>query len=135
MTYASTTSFPRQPRLRSFARRFGRAHLDFACHAAFPLALTPDLLYLLWAAFPRDARDQPIGAPWVAVADLLLSSLCDEVGHELFEFEPEVRDELLAELKDSPRFGPARIDALAAFVSEYVGQQLRSSDPFVRDFA
>lgn len=135
MTHASTTSFPRHPRLRSFARRFGRAHLDFACHAAFPLALTPDLLYLLWAAFPRDARDQPIGAPWVAVADLLLSSLCDEVGHELFEFEPEVRDELLAELKRSPRFGPARITALAAFVSEYVGQQLRSSDPFVRDFA
>lgn len=135
MTHASTASFPRHPRLRSFARRFGRAHLDFACHAAFPLALTPDLLYLLWAAFPRDARDQPIGTPWVAVADLLLSSLCDEVGHELFEFEPEVRDELLPELKSSPRFGPARFAALAAFVSEYVGQQLRSSDPFVRDFA
>jgi hypothetical protein len=31
-------------RIESFAKRFGEAHLIFAYHAAFPLALTPDLL-------------------------------------------------------------------------------------------
>ncbi|MCD8488808.1 MAG: formylglycine-generating enzyme family protein [Desertifilum sp.] len=34
-------------RIQDFRQRFGEAHLEFACHAAFPLALTPDLLYRL----------------------------------------------------------------------------------------
>jgi hypothetical protein len=41
-------------RIEAFHQRFGEAHLDFAYHAAFPLALTPDLLYRLWANFQRD---------------------------------------------------------------------------------
>ncbi|MFN8501211.1 CHAT domain-containing protein [Kouleothrix sp.] len=134
-TTSARPAFPRHPRLRSFARKFGRAYVDLACHAAFPIALTPDLLYMLWGGFPRDVLDQPIGAPWVAVADLLLSSMCDEVGHELYELDPAVREELLAELRANPRFGPQRAAELSDFVARYVEQQLRSSDPFVRDFA
>ncbi|GJD21959.1 hypothetical protein RIVM261_069150 [Rivularia sp. IAM M-261] len=38
-----------QQRIKFFERRFGKAHLFLAYHAAFPLALTPDLLYRLWA--------------------------------------------------------------------------------------
>jgi len=76
------------PPLQAFTRRFGKAHLNLACHAAFPLALTPELLYCLRENF------QP-QAPWIAVADILLS-LCDPViGYELYELEPEVRHELI----------------------------------------
>ena len=126
-TTSARPAFPRHPRLRSFARKFGRAYVDLACHAAFPIALTPDLLYMLWGGFPRDVLDQPIGAPWVAVADLLLSSMCDEVGHELYELDPAVREELLAELRANPRFGPQRAAELSDFVARYVEQQLRSA--------
>ncbi|WP_414579695.1 hypothetical protein [Anabaena sp. CCY 9402-a] len=31
-------------RIELFEKRFGKAHLYLAYHAAFPLALTPDLL-------------------------------------------------------------------------------------------
>src|SRR6266581_2669719 len=78
-------------RIASFGKRFEQAHLYLAYHAAFPLALTPDLLYRLWANFPRNIHDEPLKIPWVAVADLLLSSLCDEVGHELYEMNVTVR--------------------------------------------
>ena len=32
-----------QKRIESFGRHFGTSHLYFAQHAAFPLALTPDI--------------------------------------------------------------------------------------------
>ncbi len=35
-------------RITDFRQRFGEAHLYFAYHTAFPLALTPDLAYRLW---------------------------------------------------------------------------------------
>ncbi len=66
-----------------------------AYHAALPLALTPDLLYRIWANFRRDIQDEFIDIPWIAVSDLILSSLCDEVGHELYEMDATVRQELL----------------------------------------
>ncbi len=122
-------------RIGAFTQRFGAAHLALACHAAFPLALTPDLLYRLWAHFQLDAQGAPLRVPWVAVADLLLSGMCREVGHELFELEPAVRAALLRELRDSPRFGHARIAELGRFLLDYVGQLLLSDSPDERDFA
>jgi len=67
-------------RIESFAKRFGEAHLHLCYHGAFPLALTPDLLYRLRAKFKRDIHGQVLEIPWVAVADLLLSPLWDEAG-------------------------------------------------------
>ncbi len=122
-------------RIEAFHQRFGEAHLDFAYHAAFPLALTPDLLYRLWANFQRDIHGEALKIPWLAVADLLLSSLCDEVGYELYEMETEVRNALLRELKVNPRFGEKRIHELSNFLLVYVKQQLESHDPDMRDFA
>lgn len=49
-------------RLQAFYQRFGQKHLDLVCHAAFPLALTPELLYCLRENFVPDA-------PWIAVSD------------------------------------------------------------------
>lgn len=122
-------------RIEAFGKRFGEAHLYLAYHAAFPLALTPDLLYRLWANFQRDIRGKVLGVPWVAVADLLLSTLCDEVGHELYEMNGSVRNALLSRLKDDSNFGSQRLNELSDFLLEYVRQKIQSDDPDTRDFA
>lgn len=122
-------------RIDSYNRRFGKAHMYLAFHAAFPLALTPDLLYRLWANFPRDINDELLNIPWVAVADLLLSSLCEEVSPELYEMNITVRTTLLNDLKSDPRFSEQRVDELSDFLLAYVQRQLKSPDPDIRDFA
>ncbi|PMB46975.1 hypothetical protein CEN39_25305, partial [Fischerella thermalis CCMEE 5201] len=119
----------------SFEKRFGKAHLYLAYHAAFPLALTPDLLYGLWANFQRDIYGNVLAIPWIAVADLLLSSLCDEVGHELYEMDLAVRNELLNRLQEDEKFGQYRINELSGFLLIYVQQQSQSDDSDIRDFA
>ena len=123
-------------RIRSFRERFGDGHFYLACHAALPLALTPDLLYRLWATFQRDCQDDDdLAMPWIAVSDLLLSGLCDEVGDVLYEMDSTVRDELMQQLKDSPRLGLARVRELAEFVIAYIDPQRASADLDTRDFA
>lgn len=122
-------------RIQAFRQRFGDGHFYLACHAALPLALTPDLLYRLWATFQRDCQDHDLAMPWIAVSDLLLSGLCAEVGHELYEMEPAVRDELMQQLKASPRLGPMRLRELAEFMIAYSAPQLESADLDTRDFA
>ena len=122
-------------RIESFTKRFGKAHLYLAYHAAFPLALTPDLLYYIWANFQQDIYGEVLGIPWVAVGDLLLSSICDEVGYELYEMDLAVRDRLLRELQSDRRFGKQRINQLSNFLLEYIQNQLYSPDPDIQDFA
>lgn len=123
-----------QRRIESFRKRFGKPHLYIAYHAAFPLALTPDLLYRLWANFQRDIHGEVLGIPWIAVADLLLSSLCDEVGYELYEMNLEVRNLLLSRLKEDEKFGLPRIYELSDFLLNYVRQQQQTDDPDIQDF-
>ncbi|HEY9743195.1 MAG TPA: peptidoglycan-binding protein [Coleofasciculaceae cyanobacterium] len=122
-------------RIESFGKRFGKAHLVLAYHAAFPLALTPDLLYCLWANFQRDLHNQVLDIPWVAVADLLLSSLWHEVGNELYEIDTAVRNVLLSRLKENESFGQQRIHELSDFLLAYVQPQLQSNDPDIRNLA
>ncbi|OCR02929.1 hypothetical protein BCD67_03285 [Oscillatoriales cyanobacterium USR001] len=109
-------------RIESFGKRFGpsRSHLYLAYHAAFPLALTPDLLYRIWANFQRDCLGKYLNIPWIAVADILLSNLCDDVGHELYEMDVAVRNELLKQLKEDSHFGKKRINELSNFLLAYV---------------
>ncbi len=123
-------------RLDAFRGQTGDdAGLDLARHAAFPLALTPDLLYRIWARFRCDAGGRELRVPWVAVADLLLSGLCREVGREVFELEPEVRTLLLSELETDPRFGPPRARELAEFLIALAAPDLDSLDPDVQQLA
>ncbi|MCJ8282122.1 MAG: SUMF1/EgtB/PvdO family nonheme iron enzyme, partial [Rivularia sp. ALOHA_DT_140] len=124
-----------QRRIKSFTKRFGEAHLYLAYHAAFPLALTPDLLYGLWVDFQSDIHGQVLGIPWIAVGDLLLSVLCNEVGHELYEMDLVVRNQLLRKLQSDERFGKQRINQLSNFLLEYVHKQLQSQDPDIQDLA
>jgi uncharacterized protein len=122
-------------RIAAFRRRFGQAHLSLAQQAAFPLALTPDLVYRLWASFQRDIHGENLYIPWVAVSDLLLSRLCNEVDHELYEMDSAVRTELLSDLRANPQFGSQRLNELSSFLLKYVKQQVESHDPDIRDFA
>ena len=103
-------------RIQAFRNRFTEIHLEFACHAAFPLALTPDLLYRL-----RDYPFQPkLRVPWVAVSDLLLSGLCSEVDEELYEIDRTVRKVLLKPLSQQ------RLGEISKFLLKYVKRNFRS---------
>jgi tetratricopeptide (TPR) repeat protein len=119
----------------AFGKRWGMPHLDLAKHAAFPLAIAPDLVYRLWATFRTDVTGRPLDVAWIAVADLLLSPLCSEVGHELFEMRPAIQRELLSRLQNDARFGHRRFAELAAFVASYYANQLRSYHIGDREFA
>lgn len=122
-------------RIESFRQRFGDGHFYLACHAALPVALTPDLLYSLWANFQQDTQGEAIEIPWIAVADLMLSNLCKEVGHELYEMDGTVRDELLHQLQQDDRFGLERVRELADFVMAYVERDLEHPDLDTRAIA
>lgn len=101
-------------RIDAFEKRFTQGHLDLAYHAAFPLALTPDLLYRL-----RDYPFNPkLKIPWIAVADLLLSDLCYEVGSSLYEMDRTVRQVLLERLSQE------RLEELSRFLLNYIDRQI-----------
>ena len=108
-------------RVVGFAQKFNRAHLDLACHAAFPQTLTPELLYQIWLRFVPQA-------PWTAVARIILSRLCREVGYELYEMDIDVRNLLLTELKEDKRFGEQRLNELAEFYNNYLKYQFSSEE-------
>ncbi|HBE31660.1 MAG TPA: hypothetical protein DD990_10080, partial [Cyanobacteria bacterium UBA11368] len=112
-----------QRRVEGFAQQFGEAHRNLARHAAFPLVLTPDLLYQIWANFVPEA-------PWTAVAHVLLSRLCRQVGYEMYEMDISDRNLLLRELKE--KFGQERFDELGEFLLDYVAQRL-TDDADTRD--
>ena len=112
-------------RIEGFAQ-FGETHRNLACHAAFPLVLTPDLLYQIWANFVPEA-------PWTAVAHVLLSRLCRLVGYEMYEMDITDRNLLLRELKE--QFGQERLNELGEFLLDYVAQRLTGDDPDTQDLA
>jgi len=103
------------------AQGYGEGHFVFACHAAFPIALTPDLLYQLWANFKRyeDNGQQQQHIDALAVSDLLLSPLCREVRRDVFEMDVETRAQLLNALETDARFGRVRMKQVAYFLYQY----------------
>ncbi|BAY35658.1 response regulator receiver modulated translation initiation factor IF-2 (plasmid) [Nostoc carneum NIES-2107] len=106
-------------RIEGFANKFGKENLHLLCHAAFPIVLTPDLLYHIWAIFVPEA-------PWIGVAHVLLSRLCHQVGYEIYEMDITDRNLLLHQLKQE--FGQKRFDELSEFLLDYVAQKLTSDD-------
>ena len=98
-----------------FKRQYGAAILDFACHAAFPLTLTTDVSYLLRQKyFPQ--------MEWSVAAELLLSSLCEVAGHDLYVMAVTVRAVLLDRLV--AEFGAERVDELARWMARYIQHRL-----------
>ena len=124
-----------QALIERFVVRYGEAHLRLLYHAAFPLSLTPDLLYRLWANIQKDNSGQNSPIPWIAVSDVLLSSFCEKVGYELYELKPDLRRELLRRLSNDPRFGEKRLKELAEFMLAYTESFLHSPDSAERNFA
>ncbi|MGD1701593.1 SUMF1/EgtB/PvdO family nonheme iron enzyme [Dapis sp. BLCC M229] len=108
----------------AFTEYFGEPHLIFAQHAAFPLALTPDLLYRLWQQF--FARERNFNIPWYAVADILLSSFCHAVDRELYEMDRDIRNQLLQLC--TQRFGESRLEELSRFLVGYIDSQVNRGE-------
>jgi formylglycine-generating enzyme required for sulfatase activity/uncharacterized protein with von Willebrand factor type A (vWA) domain len=113
---------------------WGQAYLDLACHAAFPLALTPDLLYYLRENFPYDQQDKWLNIPWLAVPDILLSNLCHPAGHPLYEMDSAVRHLLLKLLQTNERFGNQRLEQLSKCMIFYLQQKLQNPNLDIKDF-
>ena len=118
---------PHSPRIiRSFRQTYGFRHLDLAYHAAFPFAVTSELLYCLRENFLPNC-------PWIAVPEVLLFPWFDSVGDDLYEMDPELRAVLLRELGQDSRFGEARLQELARFMTAYVTVKLPSNPRVTRD--
>ena len=80
--------------------KFG--HWALACYASLSPVVTPDLLHALWLNFKRyHYRGDEQGIHPVAPADLLLSPLFEEIGHELYEMAEPVRFALLQFLQNN----------------------------------
>jgi formylglycine-generating enzyme required for sulfatase activity len=101
-----------------FEQRYGKAMLDFACHAAFPLTLTTEVVYLLRQEYFPELN-------WSVAAELLLSSLCDTAGYDLYVMSVAVRRVLLEKLIENKEFGARRVDALARWMAGYIHHRLQ----------
>ncbi|MBD2312031.1 SUMF1/EgtB/PvdO family nonheme iron enzyme [Desertifilum sp. FACHB-1129] len=110
-------------RLERFVAEFPE-YLSFACHAAFPLALTPDFLYYLRENFAPTL-------PWIVVSDLLLSGLCQPLGSRLYQMDSLTRHLLLKTLKAS--FGQSRLHKLSDALLFYLYQGLQERDLEVQE--
>ncbi|WP_375511801.1 formylglycine-generating enzyme family protein [uncultured Nostoc sp.] len=100
-------------RIRVVEKRYGKKALELAYYAAFPLTITSDLLYCLRENFVPDC-------PWYAVADVLLSGLCQTIGYDLYEMEENTRNGLIKRLREDKRFGEQRLQDLSNFMSHYI---------------
>ncbi|MEO5647784.1 MAG: hypothetical protein ABIQ56_05445, partial [Chitinophagaceae bacterium] len=110
---------------KKFRRYYKEGHLILACHAAFPVSVSVDLLYQLWANFKsyqsRNGSNEVI--PLLAVSDLLLSSFFRQTSKDVYEMQQHARTYLLDKLTADPRFGELRIKELASFLFQYIKNQ------------
>jgi hypothetical protein len=112
--------------VETYYREYQFGHFIFAGYAAVPTLLTPDLLYKIWQNFGEyNWGSQAQRIHRIAVADLLLSPLCREVGYELYEMLPEIRMSFLGWLKNesdnkgSKGHGIRTPEDIARFTTEY----------------
>ncbi|MUG95987.1 SUMF1/EgtB/PvdO family nonheme iron enzyme [Scytonema sp. UIC 10036] len=114
---------------------YGRVYLEFACHAAFPLALTPNLLYYLRENFPFfNQQGKRLDLDWLVVPDLLLSNLCHPAGYQLYEMPSAVRHLLLKLLQSDERFGDRQLEKLSECLLFYLQQKFRNTHLDIKDF-
>jgi len=112
-------------RVAYFERQCGSETLKLAEYAAFPLTLTSDLVYCLRDRFVPEC-------PWYGAADLLLSSLCRAIGHDLYEIDLHAKKILLNRLRSR---GESEIRKLSAFMTEYIQYRLYVDGDRVRTFS
>ncbi|ARI81949.1 formylglycine-generating enzyme family protein [Microcystis aeruginosa] len=105
--------FSAKSRLRLFEKENELNTRELAQRAAFPLGLSPNLLYYL-----RQHQDKNNQASWYAIADILLSSLVRKIDRELYEMSPDVRKLLLEKLT------PEELKSLAYQLQTYIQEQI-----------
>lgn len=106
-------------RLNDFQRRFGKngdAALKLACYAAIPVALNPELLHFLRINFFFVPPEQ---LPYTVEFEFFTSGLCRAIDVELYEIEPEARNELLKRLMER-KDAPQQIRDVATLLWQYV---------------
>jgi formylglycine-generating enzyme required for sulfatase activity len=108
-------------KIEDFGDQYGEEAIEFACYAAFPLALTTELCYRLREKFAKKLE-------WWIAPQLLLSGLCEQVRHDLYTMDVEVRLELLAELVDM--YGAEKLDEVAGFMGEYLNAAIAVNKNF-----
>lgn len=91
-----------------------------ACHAAFPLALTSDLLYKIWLNFRQDEYGDSLDIPLDAVPAVLNSSLCRRIGRDTYEIHESLRLAFRQHLQDQSNLGLRRMKRLARFLLSYL---------------
>ncbi|MGK7957835.1 MAG: formylglycine-generating enzyme family protein [Crocosphaera sp.] len=113
-----------QELIDAFSQQYGedgQGYLNLARYAAFPLVLTPDLLYQIWAIFWVKET------PWIAVAHILLSPLCQEIGYETYEMELETRNQLLGGLNEE------QLMEMGQFMLQYLKKRMVGTDPHTQN--
>ncbi len=105
------------------------APLWMACLAAFPVAMTIDLMYQLWANFRElnDWKGKIYQLPPLVVNDCILSSLFRSTGRDIFEMSPDVRAYLLNGLRQ--KFGDELFADLASFLYKYIREKRMTDLP------
>ena len=110
---------------KATSRGYSEGHLWLASMAAFPVFLTPDLLYKIWLNFRhislKENKSQDIDR--MAVSDLLLSNLVEEIAVEVFCIRPPIRTALLALLEEWSKLVVGKeplMKRLADFTLRYV---------------
>jgi formylglycine-generating enzyme required for sulfatase activity len=105
-----------QRRVDRFLQRYDGQEIQekvfqFLQYASFPLTLTAELCFLLREEFTQDL-------PWYVATDVLLSSLCDSVGYDLYEIETATQNYLRSQL------GEADLKIIAQFLGRYISYRL-----------
>jgi formylglycine-generating enzyme required for sulfatase activity/uncharacterized protein with von Willebrand factor type A (vWA) domain len=101
-----------ESRIKVFELDYGKKAFSLATYAAFPLGVTPDLLFYLRQVCLEDPP------AWYTVADILLSGLVNRVEGDLYEFEAEVRKSLLTHLNKE------EIEKVATSLQDYIRRYL-----------
>ncbi len=109
--------------INAFKQKYDPVVYELACHAALPVVLDADLLHLIRINFFMDMQDAPL---YTVETDLLLSPLCQEIGDNLYEIHPQIRDELLQDLLKHE--DKDRIRKLASLLWQYIEKFVPWSD-------
>lgn len=83
---------------QNYPKRLHQLLDQFLSYAAIPVALNSELLHLIRINF---FLDPPNNLPYIVESDLLLSTLCENLGDSLYEINSEIRDYLLKELSSN----------------------------------
>lgn len=109
----------------SFLNRYDDLHFWLICHASFPVMLTSHLAYALAVNFQTDCDGNLLvnkneeGLALYSVSEVLHAAIVREIGHDLYEIRPALKQAFLRYLQKQPE-GMERLEQLAVFMQHYV---------------